>query len=386
MKPVCVISVISDVWTDQRILRTVEVLQEMGYQCNVIGRKTKKNTNFSSQHFSEISVFHINPFFQKGVFMYLFFNVLLLFRLTFLVLKNKVVSSRRIIFYANDLDTLLPNYIVSKLFYIPLVYDSHELFTEVPELQTRKFKKSIWETIEKYIVPKLKFAITVNQSIAEWYSKKYAIPFCVVRNISKSPSVKSIKSRQELALPENKHIIILQGTGINIHRGAEELVQAMQYLSEDYLLLIIGGGDVIENLKQMIRDLNIQNKVWLKDRMPADELYHYTANATIGISIDKPNNLNYWYSLPNKIFSYIQAHIPIISSRLPEIEKIIQTYQIGMFIEHHDPQHLAEIIHTAVHHKDYALWKANTYKAAKELNWEREKVHLKSVLEKYINT
>ncbi|GIV27484.1 MAG: glycosyltransferase [Bacteroidia bacterium] len=380
MQKLCIISVISDVYTDQRVLRTVEALKELNYECKVIGRKTGKTQKFKGNF--DFTLNHLNPFFKKGVGMYVMFNVLLFFRLLNYALQFK---KNRMLLYVNDLDTLLPNYIISKLFGLPIVYDSHELFTEVPELQNRKFKKKIWEIVEKSIVPKLPFAITVNDSIAEWYNKKYRVPFFVVRNISKIPVDSPIKSRSELGLPEDKFIIILQGTGINVQRGAEELVEAMQYLDTSYLLLIIGGGDVIEKLKRMVEELKLKEKVWIKNRMPADDLYHYTYNASIGVSIDKPNNLNYLYSLPNKIFSYIHAHIPILASRLPEIEKIILKYNIGAFIENHNPQHIAMRIKEMMYSDQYPIWKQNTFVAAEELCWKKEKEVLKTILRKYIN-
>ena len=61
------------------------------------------------------------------------------------------------------------------------------------------------------------------------------------------------KTRKELGLPENKKIIVLQGSGINVDRGGEEVVQAMEFLN-DAVLLIIGSGDVIDALK----DVNAQ--------------------------------------------------------------------------------------------------------------------------------
>ncbi len=379
-KYICVISVISDVYTDQRVLRTAAAIAELNYDIHIIGRTVKQTSMFDTS--LPCSIQHIYPWFKKGLGMYLFFNIVLFLRLFYFVLKNR---KHKILLYANDLDTLLPNYFVSKLFHLSMIYDSHELFTEVPELQNKPLKKKIWEYVERYVIPKLPFAITVNESISTIFEKKYRTPFYFVLNVSFPIKVSDIKNRADLNLPESKKILILQGTGINIHRGAEELIQAMQFLDDNYLLLIIGGGDVIYTLKNMTKKLNLNEKVFFYERMSADELYHYTCNADIGISIDKPNNLNYLYSLPNKIFSYIHAHIPILASYLPEIEKIILRHNIGTFIEHHEPKHIAEKIQEALSHSEYKEWKQNTYKASEEYNWTKEKEKLKNIIQKYIN-
>lgn len=375
------ISVISDVYTDQRILRSAATLNELNYKINIIGRKKNNTSSIHHTISKNFKVYLLNPLFNKSPLMYGCFNLLLLCKLFFLAIKHK---NKSILLFSNDLDTLLPNYIISKIFKLQLIYDSHEIFTEVPELQNTPIKKKIWEWLEKSIVPELPFAITVNKSIADWYHQKYKIPFYVIRNIPAKINVASIKTRKQLNLPENKKILILQGTGINIHRGAEELVEAMKYLSDEYLLLIIGAGDVINKLKTMAAILGLNAKILFKDRMPADELYHYTCNADLGISIDKPNNLNYLYSLPNKIFSYIHAHIPILSSKLPEIENIINTYQIGTFIDNHQPGHIAQKIKETLHSDKYLEWKQNTHRAKKELCWEKEKEYFKYILQKHI--
>ncbi|HAA00815.1 MAG TPA: glycosyltransferase, partial [Flavobacteriales bacterium] len=110
---------------------------------------------------------------------------------------------------------------------IPLVYDTHEYFTEVPELVNRPRVRRIWERIEERIFPKLEHIITVNESIADMYHKKYGKTIHVVRNIPSIKTGNEKKSRQELHLPEDKTILIIQGAGINIDRGNEEMVMAM---------------------------------------------------------------------------------------------------------------------------------------------------------------
>ena len=177
-----------------------------------------------------------------------------------------------------------------------------------------------------------------------------------------------------------KKIILLQGAGINIERGAEELVESMARVN-NALLLIIGSGDVWPVLKSTVLKKGLSDRVWLIDKLPKSELIHYTFNADLGLSIDKNTNLNYYFSLPNKLFDYINAGLPILASRLPEIERIVKTYNIGAFIENHDPQHIAEKLNELLCSPQLSEYKKNTQKAKEELSWEKEKIVLKTVIQ-----
>jgi len=284
------------------------------------------------------------------------------------------------ILYANDLDTLLPNYLVSRIKSLPLIYDSHELFCEVPELSNSPIKQKIWLGMEKRIVPQLKNCITVNDSIAKIFEEKYSVKFNVVRNISDYDSSFCAKDKEALKLPLNKKIILLQGAGINIDRGAEELIDAMKFV-DNALLLIIGSGDVWKILQQKVKDQHLTDKVTLINKLPKDELMHFTYNADLGLSIDKNTNLNYYYSLPNKVFDYMHAGVPILATRLPEIEKLITHYNVGDFTENHDPEALALKINEMLSSHKLQEYKRNTIAASHELNWLAEKVKLKAIID-----
>jgi glycosyltransferase involved in cell wall biosynthesis len=365
-KRIAIVSVINDLVTDNRVLRTAEVLSECGYEVILVGRRLPRSLPVPSWPYRSI---RMGLLFKKGPLFYLFFNL----RLFFLLLFRKAD-----LLVGNDLDTLLPNFLVSRLRSIPFVYDSHELFCEVPELQHTRFKKKIWEALEKMIVPKLEFCITVNQSIARIFEKKYGTKFHVVRNVSTTPDTAKRKSRKELNLPEDCRIILLQGAGINIDRGAEELVDAMQHIN-NALLLVIGSGDVWTVLEKKIKDTRSGNNVRLISKLPKPDLIHYTLASDLGISIDKPTNLNYLYSLPNKIFDYIHAGLPVLVSRLPEIEHIVTTYRIGEFIDNHKPEHIARRIDEMLGSGQLSKYRENCTNAAKYLNWETEKQILKSI-------
>jgi len=344
------------------------VFHEQGYDVLLVGRKKRDSIDLPARPYKTK---RMNLLFEKGVPFYAAFQMRLFF---FLLFKKKTVL------FANDLDTLLPNYLNKKLSGATLVYDSHELFCEVPELVHTPTKKRIWEKVEKSIVPKLKYCITVNISIANWFEDKYKVKFNVIRNIGNPPNINKIKSREELGLPTDKKIVLIQGAGINIQRGAEETVEAFQYIN-DAVLFIIGGGDVIEQLKQMVKDLKLEDKVFIKGKIPADELYHYTSNVDLGLTVDKDNNINYHFSLPNKLFDFINAGVPILSTPLPEIKAVIDAYNIGDFIQSHEPKHIASKIEEMLNSSNYYTWKENTKKAKLENNWQEEKKVLASIIQ-----
>jgi glycosyltransferase involved in cell wall biosynthesis len=276
----------------------------------------------------------------------------------------------------NDLDSLPANYLASKLKGRPLVYDSHEYFTEVPELVHRPTVQRFWKKIESMLVPKLQYAYTVNESIAELFRKEYNVDFKSIRNVPEPhrlPLRDKVILRRELGLPVEKHIVILQGAGINIQRGAEEAVMAMQYM-ENTLLLIVGGGDVIQQLKSMVKENGLSDKVRFEGKKNPSELVLFTHSADLGLSLDKDTNLNYRFSLPNKLFDYIQAGIPVLASDLPEIKRIVERYEIGRICPDHDPVSLAKLMKEMLEDEQQCdHWKKQLPIAAEELNWDKEK-------------
>ena len=358
--------------TDQRVNKVCQTLLSMGCDVLLIGRKMRSSPEIEDRGYA---IHRMRLLFEKGPLFYAEFNLRLFFYLIFR--KADMLIS-------NDLDTLLPNHIICKVKGIPLVYDSHEYFTEVPELVNRKYIQAIWKFIEQKIFPNLKDVITVNDSIAELFENDYGKRPMVVRNIPRKREIVNHVSRKSLGLPIDKYILILQGSGINVERGTEELVEAMQYVN-NAILLIVGGGDVIDILKKMAEKPEIKKKVIFKPRVPYQQMMQYTAVADLGLTFDKATNLNYKFSLPNKLFDYIHAHTPVLSSPLPEIEKIITKFDVGDFIEDHDPENIANKINQIL--SNQALmdkWKKNCSFAASELTWENEEKVLKGIYAKYV--
>ena len=301
--------------------------------------------------------------FNRGPLFYLCYNTSLFFHLLF---------HRYDILVANDLDTLPANFIISGLKRKILVYDSHEYFTEVPELVNRKTVKRVWEFIERLIVPHVKHAYTVCDSLAEIYSTKYGINMIAIRNL---PYLS--RDLNQVVKPEltREKIILYQGS-VNIGRGLELVIKAMQYI-DDAVFWIIGEGDITDNLRKLVLKSGLESRVVFFGRMLPENLKLYTLRAGVGISLEENMGLNYYYALPNKLFDYINSCVPVLVSDFPEMGQLVRKYNIGVTTLTTDPQKLAEILRKMLNDQEQIRrWKSNLKKAALELCWEKEESKL----------
>ena len=362
------VSVSNDLFSDMRVDKICNTLVSLGFEVTLVGRKLPGSLPLSNRNYATK---RMKLLFKNGALFYAELNLRLF--LLFLFKRHSFLL-------ANDLDTLLANYAISRIKGSKLVYDSHEYFTEVPELQEGSFAKNTWLKIEEYIFPKLTHVYTVCDSISEIYTKKYEVDVKVVRNIPRRKQRVVYQTRKELGLPENKHVLLLQGAGINLDRGAEEMVESMNYLSDDFLFVIVGGGDVFSKLKEIIKREKLESKVLIKGKVPYLELIQYTHAADLGLSLDKNTNLNYEYSLPNKLFDYIHHKTPVLASNLKEIRKIIEDHQVGWILESHNPQKMAaQIEEIFANETDFEAKTKNTELAAEKLTWENEELVLKQI-------
>jgi glycosyltransferase involved in cell wall biosynthesis len=251
-----------------------------------------------------------------------------------------------------------------------LIYDSHELFTQVPELIHRKAVQSVWKWIESWYLPKLQYAVTVNYSIATIYRRLYGTRFRVVRNVPEKLEFTPRKGSNS-----EQQTIIYQGA-LNVGRGLELMIDAMQYL-ENCRFVVVGTGGIEDKLKQRVFQKKLGDRVEFKGRLMPEELVQHTLSADLGISLEEDLGLNYRYSLPNKLFDYIQCRVPVLCSTLPEMSRIVDSYGIGISTKERNPEKLAGIVRYMLKERAGGAWMGALHKAALELCWENEsKIYL----------
>lgn len=366
--PRAIVTVTNDLSTDNRVHRTCTVLRELGYEVLLVGRKLPGSLPLDRPYATR----RMRLLFRKGALFYAEYNIRLFLLLLF---------SRSSLIVANDLDTLLASFLASRLRGKQLVYDSHEYFTEVPELVERPRVRSVWLAIERWIFPKLERVITVNESIAKAYGERYGKVLAVVRNIPMPRDLGPLPTRAELDLPTDRFILIMQGSGINVQRGAEEAVLAMRD-QPNCLLLLVGGGDAWLTLERMVQENALQDHVRMLPRMPYERMMQYTRNADLGLSLDKDTNLNYRFSLPNKLFDYFRASIPVLVTDLPEVAGIVRQYDAGIVLQRPDPALIIRAVQELqADPSKVATLRRNATFAAAALDGRREVETLKSVFQ-----
>ncbi len=351
-----IISVTSDLSTDQRVQKVARACCESGLDVLLIGRKlpTSQTPDLPCRYK------RLRLLFNRSFFFYAEYNLRLFLKLLFI---------RADIFLANDTDTLTANFLAGKIRRKKLVFDAHELFPEVPELTKRNGVKRFWTRLEDLFFPKLKYAYTVSPSIANYYRKKYGVNMQVVRNIPElNEHLRPLEKFE-------KKTIIYQGA-LNMGRGLEWIIRAMPEI-KDAELLIIGDGDIREQLIELTKELKVEHKVKFAGKLAPEELKEITPRAHLGLCLLEENGLSYYYSLPNRIFDYIHAGIPVLATNFPEIRAIVQKHNTGILINRYDPQFLSDTVNKILRSG------FNTFHFAelsKSLNWENEKKILMEII------
>lgn len=361
MRKKIIISAFSNLYTDQRIEKVCRTLYENGYQVELIGNdwngaeKMERHYPFSRIHLASKSL--KTAYFE--------FNWKLYHKL-----KDK--ADHHTIFLANDIDALLPNYLLAKKLNIPLVFDSHEIFSEMPAIQG-KMSQKLWRYVEKSIVPRIKYMITASESYAKWFQKKYGADPVVIQNAPR-------KLDFTMEIPENEPKIFLYQGALNPFRGIDRAILAMHHL-EGIVFKIAGDGPRKKEYEELVAKEKLEDKVHFLGKLKPDDLRKITAMADVGMSIEENGGDSYFYSLPNKVLDCIQSRVPLVLADLPEMRNIKNKFDVGEIIKDHQPENIAAAVNKVLN-KGRKAYQEELEKAASALCWENEELKLLSLFQK----
>ena len=355
-------TVTTDLTYDQRMIRICSSLAAAGYDIRLIGRKLNSSMPLTPQSFKQK---RINCLFEKGKLFYAEYNIRLFFYLLF---------KRMDCIGAIDLDTILPCYFISRIKNTKRVYDAHELFCEMKEIVTRPLIYKIWKRIERYTVPKFSQGYTVNQPIADEFTKMYGVHYVVIRNIA---------LLKEIVPAEKKEKFMLYQGAVNEGRSFETLIPAFKNIN--CKLIICGDGNFMQQAKQLVAANNLEDKVIFKGKIKPDELAVITQQAYIGITLFDDKGLSNYYSLANRFFDYLHAGIPQLCVNYPLYKEINNQLPIAVLIDDIDSKNIAtQLNNLLVNEVLYNELQQNCLKLRQTLNWQQEEIKLIQFYKKLI--
>ncbi|MBT8401132.1 MAG: glycosyltransferase [Rhodothermia bacterium] len=290
-------------------------------------------------------------------------------------ISKAALESPADIFHASDLYTLAAAVKASRRHRAKCTYDARELYANVVSTVNRPYVSWFWRLIERSYIRQCEATFTVSNSIADLIALRYAVPTpTVVENVppyrTRADNAGKTGLRRRLNLSKSEVLIIHQGQ-MRPYRGCEVLVRAVPMLDKRAHVAFLGSGPLAPELKVLAASLGCSNRVHFIDPVPPDQLLDITAETDIGVTLLEDVCLNHHYALPNKLFEYLAAGIPVLGSNLPEIAKVIHQFNVGLVCNPGDSADTASKLNQMVINKDARVrWSTNTSTVFETINWE----------------
>lgn len=271
---------------------------------------------------------------------------------------------------------LLPlGYLLKLIYGAKLIYDTHELETETNG--SRGFRKKLGKWVERLLVKKADHVFVVSENIADWYRDAYNIARpTVVLNAPREQQVeKNDYFREKFGLRKDQVIVLYQG-GLAAGRGVDLLLEAFKKRTDDKVVMVFMGYGNLE--KEIQAASKSHSTIFFHKAVPPNVLLRYTVSADVGISFIENTCLSYYYCMPNKLFEYAMAGLPVIVSNMKEMREFVESHQMGSVVEEETVESLNKAIDKLLY-MDLKVLKQNAKKAALENAWEHQEEKMQAV-------
>lgn len=242
-----------------------------------------------------------------------------------------------------------------------LTFDSREIYPQVGATAGKPWASAFWALIERRYISRADAVFTVNESISDLLAERHAIerPIVVPNIPLPSPSGSSDYLRRWIGAADEEPILLLQGY-LKPGRGCELILKVMPMVDGVHLVFL-GEGPLRDGLRSEVRRLDLGGRVHFHDLVPPRDLLDITASADLGICLIEPLTESLRLSLPNKLFEYLRAGVPVLGSPLPEIEAVIRQFDVGIVAKELTPEAVAASVQEALSDRDrLAAWRERT--------------------------
>ncbi|MDC0994016.1 glycosyltransferase [bacterium] len=273
---------------------------------------------------------------------------------------------------------LLPlGYLLKLIYGAKLIYDTHELETETNG--SGGLRKRLGKWVERLLIRRSDHVFVVSENIADWYRDKYKIARpTVVLNAPRQQKVeKSNYFREKFNVRSDQIIILYQG-GLAPGRGVDLLLESFKQRNDDKVVIVFMGYGAMEDAIKIASESC--NTVFFHKAVSPDVLLSYTVSADAGIHTIKNTCLNHFYCMPNKLFEYAMAGLPVIVSNMKEMREFVESNEIGIVVESETTEAINKAIDKLLM-LDLNTLKRNAQITANSISWEHQEATIRAVYE-----
>jgi glycosyltransferase involved in cell wall biosynthesis len=349
---------------DNRVYRMAKSLSQSGFPTTVVA--WKKGDVLEKENFNGVDVERITIGSGRWKRSNIFIGAIQYFEFAFRALKKYRSAD---VWHCNDYEAFLIG-VLAKIARpkLKLVYDCHEL--ESHRNGKGAFMRFAIRILEKLFIPWTELVITVSPSIQEFYMKSYNLKdVALVRNLPNEMNVTHSNTlREKLGISDDRMVFLYQGM-LGKGRGIEVLIEAFKVRkTQDAALVFMGFGELKASIEACA---STNENIFFVPAVSYAEIPLYTGSADVGVNSVEPTCLSYEYSLPNKLFEYIQSEIPVLTNSLRDCAALVNEFQVGRVISSWNSETINVVVDEMLK-EDLSVYQSNLKSAKKILNWEVE--------------
>jgi glycosyltransferase involved in cell wall biosynthesis len=234
-----------------------------------------------------------------------------------------------------------------------LGYDARELYPHVFGTVGKPWATAFWTALEGRYVRRADHVFTVNDSIAERMARRYSIARpTVVHNLpdAASPPTPTDALRDRTGIAPGVPIALYHGA-LFPHRGLLPLLDASGHVP-GLAVVLMGDGPLRPDLARRTQAPDLAGRAFVVDPVAPDDLLGIAASADIGAVTLDDACLSYRLALPNKLFEYLRAGLPVVASDLPELRAVVAGHDVGLLTPPGDAAAIADALARLVSNGD----------------------------------